>query len=557
MSCLFCCGAKKSHEKVILEEIFLHTKQFPPDKQTKTVDLKDEQVIAIKAFVKDRSKALNDYLENNQRKLKDIGKFLLSKVQDSRHPADHLMSLFILNNLMPVIKSFSYDKGRINKLVAKTKNYTPTSNRTAGSQSKYNKYDASVLALLNKNLAENYLVFENFVKEIFDFLLDVNYTWAELIFPHVVETVAVYGNSIPDYDTGLSVKTNKQGIIVGVLRSSMLTRQLTDSEDVSLQKKIVEGLFGITSNSESKLAPEVRYEVITFLTKILKASMDSGAAGPLISEASEANMQMLPGLHQSQTILLSQFGGANTNRQQLLSSLENSIFGILKNILKNDFRFFDVRSLSDDQYVTTLSLLFRWFDSQDWKYVSLQNRCMKLMLETIHQDQYATTIEGELVDLLIQLLISSGTNRVGLIVSKHDMLGRDLAEGLSDFRIKETGEVHLVSFLRMVIQTTSMSSGPFGIERIVVSLVRKALFHESKPNQRDLMLNALCSILQRLMDGNPSAMFYFLESYLHELIVRSDQGGNAQDELCKLNQRIEQTLAESRFSTFTHSGRSL
>lgn len=148
------------------------------------------------------------------------------------------------------------------------------------------------------------------------------------------------------------------------------------------------------------------------------------------------------------------------------------------------------------------------------------------------QDQYASTIEGEIVDLLIQLLIHSGSNRPSQL-SLGQPHGAGYTPEIKDFMVREAGEVHLVNFLRMIIQTASMSSGPFGIERIVVSLVRKALFHDSKPNQRDLMFNTLCSILQRLMDGNPSGMLYFIESYLHEMIVRTDHGNSDHDEIIK------------------------
>lgn len=142
-----CCG-KKAVYRVILDQLFYKTKEFPYATSVNGTGLTLERIIELRAFVKDKVNPLIDYLKNNQPKLKNVGSYLSEKCRSSGHPVDHLITLFILNDILPAIKSFSYDRGTMQKL-----NKRAAAKKEGGS--------ANLLSLLNKNLAENYLAFEN------------------------------------------------------------------------------------------------------------------------------------------------------------------------------------------------------------------------------------------------------------------------------------------------------------------------------------------------------------------------------------------------------------
>lgn len=156
-----CCCGKKSVHIMTLDQIYYKTKEYPSHMSNDTHIISTQGIEELKAFVKDRVRPLNDYLENNQRKLKTVGSYMSIKCQSSGHPVDHLISLFILNNILPAIKNFSYDRGDMVKLIKK-----------AGKGSDGDS--SSVRSLLNRNLAENYLTFEESMIEIFEVLLSKN-----------------------------------------------------------------------------------------------------------------------------------------------------------------------------------------------------------------------------------------------------------------------------------------------------------------------------------------------------------------------------------------------
>lgn len=65
-----------------------------------TVDPSQIDMEALEQFVNKQSKPIIDYLENNQRRLKDIAKHVFRKVKGTSNSGSHLISLFILNNVL-------------------------------------------------------------------------------------------------------------------------------------------------------------------------------------------------------------------------------------------------------------------------------------------------------------------------------------------------------------------------------------------------------------------------------------------------------------------------
>lgn len=152
-----CCG-KKAVYRTTLDALFYKTKEFPYLSSMTDMGLSPERIEELRAYVKDKVKPLIDYLENNQPKLKSVGNYLSEKCRSSGHPVDHLLSLFILNSILPVIKNFSYDRGDMLKMIKR-------SGKNKDGRS------ASVQSLLNKNLAENYLAFENHMIAILEVIM--------------------------------------------------------------------------------------------------------------------------------------------------------------------------------------------------------------------------------------------------------------------------------------------------------------------------------------------------------------------------------------------------
>ena len=232
-----------------------------------------------------------------------MGNYLQDKVQKTINPVDYLLSLFVLNNILPAVKNFSYDRGDMMKMIKKV-----NKQMGAGGQANWR-------TLLDRHLAENFLSFESMITEILNELLGKENKHSALVFPYVIETVAIYGNNIPQYESALPLKTSKQRVIVHILDSEKMLTDLSTSESVDIQRRIVEGLYGITGSNDRKIGVEVKEQLVSFLYKILvRIEQNSGE----------------PGL------------SPTTAKDQSMVDLERSAFGILTNIIRNDFYFFDV-----------------------------------------------------------------------------------------------------------------------------------------------------------------------------------------------------------------------
>jgi hypothetical protein len=504
---VWCCRGKKPVHRATLDLIFLKTKEYPPDKVTGRVNLDEQAIEQLRAFAKEKSKTLVDFLENNMRKLKSVGNYLLEKVGKSNNPVDYLLALFVLNNILPAIKNFSYDRGDMVKLIKKVGN-----NSAAKS--------TSLQVLLNKHLAENYLNFENRMVEILNLLLSkqpLSPHLSKLVFPHVIETVAIYGNNIPQYDGILSMQSSKQRVIVKILESEKMQPELTNVENIAMQKKIVQGLSGITTNNDRKLSIEVKDDLLAFLFKILQRCQQQGTEG------------------------------ANREKDLSLTDLEQSTLGIIVNIVLNDFHFYD--------YESGLALVLKKFDSVDWQYTKLQTSFMTQILDRIKFDQYFTTIEGAIVDLLLAILMGNDENhkhgkaehRRGIVVV--DPL--TTSNSISNFHLKPNGMPHIISYLKMIMESTKVNmSSFFSVERIVVSLIRKAVLNkEISEDQRNHVLKTLDVILSKLIETSPMVVFYFIESYLREFIIRIEEQPQFSHFFHDLHERFCNTMLKQ--SNFT------
>ena len=258
-----CFAKKKELDGIILEQIYLKTKEYPV---TELESFKPEQAGQLKDFVKPKAKALIDYLQNNPRRLRGIGKNLRMKLESSSNLVDHLLILFILNEVLPALKNLSYDRSEILKMIREE---GKSSGKVENMQIK-----------LNKHREDNYLYFEGKITEIFEQLLEQKSNQGDFLFPFIIETLAVYGNSIPKLEKAFGLKTDKQQVIIKILEKKEIA-ELQGLEVISTQSRIVEGLSGITSNSDRKLSPVVKEQTLNYLYRILtkcEASISTGNA---------------------------------------------------------------------------------------------------------------------------------------------------------------------------------------------------------------------------------------------------------------------------------------
>jgi len=190
------CHSKKNKQPsiVILKRIFNGSKSYNPTDQSSIVQKKlkkrhhrinipENEALRLESHVKSNIKALVDYLEGNNNKLGDTGKYVYKKVSKSLDPEVHIIGLIVLRELLGELKKFSYDRDLLCKLMGaggidnaaltkeeKKKLYRQQEQEDSGGN--LASEAGADITLYNNNIMGNIIEFEGSVVETLYFVLD-------------------------------------------------------------------------------------------------------------------------------------------------------------------------------------------------------------------------------------------------------------------------------------------------------------------------------------------------------------------------------------------------
>ncbi len=179
---------------VILKRIFHGSKAYRQtdrasvihkklQKRHHRINIPEEETIRLETYVKSHIKGLVDYLESNNNKLGDTGKYVYKKVSRSLDPEVHIIGLIVLRELLGELRKFSYDRDLLCKLMGaggidnaaltkeeKKKLYRQQEqDESVGAASNEAGVD---LTLYKNDLMGNIIEFEGLVVETLYFVLD-------------------------------------------------------------------------------------------------------------------------------------------------------------------------------------------------------------------------------------------------------------------------------------------------------------------------------------------------------------------------------------------------
>lgn len=179
---------------VILKRIFHGSKAYRQtdrrsaihkklQKRHHRINIPEEEAIRLETHVKSHIKALVDYLESNNNKLGDTGKYVYKKVSKSLDPEVHMIGLIVLRELFGELRRFSYDRDLLCKLMGaggidnaaltkeeKKKLYRQQEQEenAAGTSNE----PGADITLFKSDIMGNIIEFEGFVIETLYFVLD-------------------------------------------------------------------------------------------------------------------------------------------------------------------------------------------------------------------------------------------------------------------------------------------------------------------------------------------------------------------------------------------------
>jgi len=265
-----CCGSKQ--RVLYLEQlnlVYSKVAEFKVDK-TGNLDLgslHEDELSNLEEFVNSNCKPIIDYLENNQRRLKDIGKYINKKVKGSSNPVTHLISLHVFNNVLLACRTLHYDESYLTKLMKRK-----------------NKQEPFIKYLLNTFLKRNFSEFERKFLQVINHLLslytkkrknnetrEISQKNYDILFPEIVNTIIVYGKHLPKDSKMNPSKNHHIDLVKKILNGrNILDGEKHSKDDWKKQLNILQSLEGLTSKRESIFfLPSLRKTLIDIVFDVL------------------------------------------------------------------------------------------------------------------------------------------------------------------------------------------------------------------------------------------------------------------------------------------------
>ena len=309
--CFCCCSSNVSVYKESLKRVFAKTQEYQVGLDG-NVDPKDIDIKEIETFVEKETKPIIDYLENNQRSLKEIGSIVLNKAKNSKNSVDHLLCLYIMNNILPAIQHFNYDRRFINKLIKSKRKKKKSFNRPDFLQ-----------FLLNKNMKENFANFETKLMALIKHLISLENKCKGIIFPAVIKTVSLYGLNIPSGVETSMPKSGQRQIISRILDrcEAMEEGKGLKNEEAWKQQQlgVIKGIGGLTASRDSRTIDHVKGKLVDLVFRML-----------IVSEKKRLEASRGPSQKERKV-------------EVWAHSVQDQCYGIVSDILFADFTNYDVR----------------------------------------------------------------------------------------------------------------------------------------------------------------------------------------------------------------------
>lgn len=160
------------------------------------------------------------------------------KVKHSGNYVDHLLSLFIMDNILPNIAKFNYDKKFLGALV-KNKDKKKAKKKGKHNQTEFMEF------LLNKNFRTNFQKFETKFLAMIQYLLNINSEYKRFLFTHILKTIMIYGVNQPrdagseTRDSGEMSKTVSKKTVSHIQRTGHGSSQQTEIIEMILENKLI------------------------------------------------------------------------------------------------------------------------------------------------------------------------------------------------------------------------------------------------------------------------------------------------------------------------------
>ena len=100
------------------------------------------------------------------------------------------------------------------------------------------------------------------------------------------------------------------------------------------------------------------------------------------------------------------------------------------------------------------------FNNEDWVYPVIQERFIRELLAAMKHSQYASTIEGSLIDIFLNLLVDADQGMKRKLASASNIY-YDSKLIKKDISLKPSGVDHIVNYLKIIMESTKVTMSSF------------------------------------------------------------------------------------------------
>ena len=164
----------------------------------------------LKKFVNTEVKPLNDYLENNQRRIVEVTKIIEFETRTD-NPVKYLLALNALDHILPELKNFKTPMSQIGRLI-----------KYPGNKKSRKKKRDQYLRRVVTTRKSNYIKAENYVLLTINNILDSQVgfgNYKEMLFYEVINSICIFVQAIYDLEEAQESGQQRQKLIVKILNT--------------------------------------------------------------------------------------------------------------------------------------------------------------------------------------------------------------------------------------------------------------------------------------------------------------------------------------------------
>ena len=480
------CGANKNRVYITtLDTIYSEAQEiFKQYNGDQNIDIDKIDVQSLKEFVNEKIKPLLDYLENNQSRIINVAEFISKRAKKTTNQIEHLLALLTLNQVLPEISKYKYDKNFIRQMT-----------RGKGKKKRRNLRKYNISRMLNKHILSNLVKFEAYFIETINYMLDSQYQNKKFMFLYIIETITIYVKTINDCQDEAVNGLERHSIITKILQNPYMIQNQDDGiENWEKQASILKSQAGVQDLLSMNAFQELREKIIDFVWRII--CLGSECEPRLFKQDERDNLEL-----------------------QKLEVKKESL---------NYIRIIAKKSFEISDYSFLIIKLIQLMENDNWKRVSqLLTDLFEIIYSEMKNIKEAEVVQGVMIESILQYLVYEGSGqsktKYGGLGTENSSLSRRGGHLQNNMQLagplSPAGRKYTIELQNLLISRESFLTF-FYIEKIIKSQQKGMEFPEYNDEEYQAGLAVINNLAQKNDKSSSRNIPQIIETFLLDMKKR-------------------------------------